>query len=557
MEKTDIKKERFILKVKNIHGDKVDTSKVKYVDSKTKVCLICPKHGEYWQTPAACVRGNKCPKCSNETRGPKGENRMTTEKFIEKANRIHKGKYDYSKASYVNANTKVCIICPEHGEFWQMPYAHLNGQGCPKCIGRTMSQDEIIKKFNEVHSYKYDYSKVKFTKIKEKVCIVCPEHGEFWQTPQKHLAGQGCPICAKESVHGTINENKENFIKLSQIVHNNSYDYSEVEYVNNITKVRIKCDKHGIFYQRPNNHLQGCGCPKCSNIISKGEEEIISTLNCNDVTTHNRSILCGKEIDIYIPSLKLGIEYDGLRWHSEIFNKDTNYHLSKTEECERQGIRLIHIFEDEWQYKRDIVKSRLLNLIGKTPNKIYARKCVIKEVDSHTASKFLDENHIQGTCNSSYRYGLYYNDELVSIMTFGKLRKNLGSADKDGYYELLRFCNKLNTAVVGGASKLFMHFLKEKKPTNVISYADRRWSNGNLYEKLGFTLNHKSKPSYFYVVNDKRENRFKYRKDVLVKEGYDSSKTEHQIMLERGIYRIYDCGCLVYEYKNGHDENNP
>ena len=271
---------------------------------------------------------------------------------------------------------------------------------------------------------------------------------------------------------------------------------------------------------------------------------------------HNRDILNGREIDIYIPSLKLGIEYDGLRWHSEIFNKGANYHLSKTEECERQGIRLIHIFEDEWQYKRDIVKSRLLNLIGKTPDKIYARKCAIKEVDSHTASKFLNENHIQGTCNSSYRYGLYYNDELVSIMTFGKLRKNLGSTDKDGYYELLRFCNKLNTAVVGGASKLFKHFLKENKPTNVISYADRRWSNGGLYEKLGFTLNHKSKPSYFYVVNDKRENRFKYRKDVLVKEGYDSSKTEHQIMLERGIYRIYDCGCLVYEYKNGHNEIN-
>ena len=553
MEKTDIKKERFIIKVKNIHGDKVDTSKVEYVDSKTKVCLICPKHGEYWQTPAACVRGNKCPKCSNETRGPKRENRMTTEKFIEKANEIHKGKYDYSKVSYVDANTKVCIICPEHGEFWQMPYAHLNGQGCPKCVGKMMSQDEIIEKFNAVHSHKYDYSKVKFTKIKEKVCIICPEHGEFWQTPQKHLAGQGCPKCA-----GNVHSDNDKFIEASRQIHSDKYDYSNVNYENNHSKVSIICPTHGEFWQIPINHLRGCGCPKCGcSTTSKNEEEIMEFLGIDGYELHNRDILNGREIDIYIPSLKLGIEYDGLRWHSEIFNKDTNYHLSKTEECERQGIRLIHIFEDEWQYKRDIVKSRLLNLIGKTPNKIYARKCVIKEVDSHTASKFLDENHIQGTCNSSYRYGLYYNDELVSIMTFGKLRKNLGSTDKDGYYELLRFCNKSNTAVIGGASKLFKHFLKEKKPTNVISYADRRWSNGNLYEKLGFTLSHKSKPSYFYVVNDKRENRFKYRKDVLVKEGYDSSKTEHQIMLERGIYRIYDCGCLVYEYKNGHNEINP
>lgn len=551
MEKINEKKEKFVNKVRKIHGNNVDTSKVEYIDSKTKVCLICPKHGEYWQTPAACVRGNKCPKCSNENRGPKKENRITTEKFIGNANEIHKGKYDYSKVSYVNANTKVCIICSEHGEFWQLPYAHLNGQGCPKCVGKTLSQDELIKKFNEVHSFKYDYSKVDFSKIKEKVCIICPEHGEFWQRPQKHLAGQGCPQCAKEKTHGTINENKENFIIHSNLVHHNLYDYSEIEYVNNITKVKIKCNKHGIFYQRPNNHLQGCGCPKCSNTISKTEDDIISVLNCKDIISHNRNILNGKEIDIYIPSLKLGVEYNGLRWHSEEFEENSNYHLEKTERCEEQGIRLIHIFEDEWIYKKEIVKSRLLNLIGKTPIKIYARKCIIKEVDVNMVSNFLNENHIQGNCNSLYRYGLYYNDELVSLMTFGKLRKNLGSTNKNGCYELLRFCNKLNTVVIGSASKLFSYFLKKNKPTSIISYADRRWSNGKLYEILGFTLSHKSKPSYFYVVNGKRENRFKYRKDILIKEGYDSSKAEHQIMLERGIYRIYDCGCLVYEYKNG------
>ena len=546
MKKTDNKKERFILKVKNIHGNNVDTSKVKYVDSKTKVCLICPKHGEYWQTPAACVRGNKCPKCSNENRGPKKENRMTTEKFIGKANEIHKGKYDYSKVLYVDANTKVCIICSEHGEFWQLPYAHLNGQGCPKCVGKTLSQDDLIKKFNEVHSFKYDYSKVDFSKIKEKVCIICPEHGEFWQTPQKHLAGQGCPQCASN-----FKSNQNRFIDTANNIHSNNYDYSKVGYVNNKTKVCIICPKHGEYWQIPNNHLKGCGCPKCGcSTNSINETEILKVVNVYDSELHNRNILNGKEIDIYIPSLKLGIEYDGLRWHSEEFEENSNYHLEKTEECEKQGIHLIHIFEDEWLFKKDIVKSRLLNLIGETPIKIYARKCVIKEVDVRTASKFLNENHIQGNCNSLYRYGLYYNDELVSLMTFGKLRKNLGLTNESGYYELLRFCNKLNTTVIGGASKLFSYFLNKNKPNSVISYADRRWSNGNLYEKLGFTLSHKSKPSYFYVVKGKRENRFKYRKDVLVKEGFDSSKTERQIMGERGIYRIYDCGCLVYKYIN-------
>ena len=135
-------------------------------------------------------------------------------------------------------------------------------------------------------------------------------------------------------------------------------------------------------------------------------------------------------------------------------------------------------------------------------------------------------------------------------MTFGNLRKNLGSTSKEGCYELLRFCNKLNTTVVGGASKLFKHFLKEYKPKEVISYCDRRWSEGNLYEMLGFEFSHNSKPNYFYVINGKRENRFKYRKDILVKEGFDPNKSEHEIMLERGIYRIYDCGCKVYKYVN-------
>ena len=211
-----------------------------------------------------------------------------------------------------------------------------------------------------------------------------------------------------------------------------------------------------------------------------------------------------------------------------------------------KGIQLVHIFEDEWIYKKDIVKSRILNLLGKS-DRIYARKCEIRNVSPSTARSFLDDNHIQGFCSSAYRYGLYYNGELVSLMTFGNKRKNLGSKSINGHYELLRFCNKLNTTVIGGASRLFKHFIKEVKPIEIVSYADRRWSNGNLYEKLGFTLTHKSQPSYFYVINDKRENRFKYRKDALVKEGYDKDKTEHQIMLERGIYRIYDCGCLVYD----------
>ena len=228
-------------------------------------------------------------------------------------------------------------------------------------------------------------------------------------------------------------------------------------------------------------------------------------------------------------------------WHSEEY-LNNNYHLNKTQECEKQSIKLIHIFEDEWLYKQEIVKSRLQNILGLTPNKIYGRKTEIREVSSKITKEFLIDNHIQGNVNSKINLGLYYNDELVSLMTFGNLRKSMGSTQKDDSYELLRFCNKLNTTVIGGADKLLKNFIRLYTPKEIISYADRRWSQGNLYEKLNFTHIHDSKPNYWYILGTNREYRFKYRKDVLVKEGYDPSKTEHQIMINRGIYRIYDCG---------------
>ena len=187
----------------------------------------------------------------------------------------------------------------------------------------------------------------------------------------------------------------------------------------------------------------------------------------------DRKILNGKEFDILIPSLKIAFEIDGLRWHNEI-TKDNNYHLRKTEQCKDCGISLYHIFEDEWEFKSDIVESRIRNILNCTQNKIFARKCQIKTVDKPIAMRFLDDNHLQGKCGSIINYGLYYNNELVSLMTFGKQRKNMGRKDDGNTYELIRFCNKLNTNVVGGASKLFKHFIKEFNPSSVISYADRR-----------------------------------------------------------------------------------
>ena len=312
----------------------------------------------------------------------------------------------------------------------------------------------------------------------------------------------------------------------------------------------------GILHQRIKIY-KTISCTICNPIgsfSSSGQEILLlnfikENYKC-EIISNSQKIINHHELDSYLPDLKLAFEFNGLYWHSELF-KDKTYHLNKTELCEQQGIKLIHIYEDDWLFKQDIVKSRILNLLGKS-NKIFARKCFIKEISNNELIReFLEQNHLQGVVGSQIKIGLFYNDELVSLMTFGPQRKSMGQKSIEDTYEMLRFCNKLNTNVVGGASRLFKYFVDHYNPKEVISYADRSWSNGNLYEKLGFQFIHKTVPNYYYVIDGIRKYRFGYRKDVLVKQGYDPTKTEHQIMLEKGIFRIYDSGHLKYLYQNG------
>jgi very-short-patch-repair endonuclease len=286
---------------------------------------------------------------------------------------------------------------------------------------------------------------------------------------------------------------------------------------------------------------------------SNPESDLISFIASltNNLLLNKRSISDGKEIDIYIPDKKVGIEFDGLYWHSNIY-KDKQYHKNKTELCKNDGIQLLHVFEDEWANKKEIVKSIIRSKLGMIENRIYARKCVVKELESKDCSKFLNENHLQGNVGSAVKLGLYFNNELVSVMTFGKKRVSMGvKARLDGEFEMMRFANKLNTTVIGGAGKLLKHFIKTNNPVSILSFADRRYSNGGLYKQLGFKFIGNTEPNYFYFKKNEliREYRFKYRKDILVKNGFDPSLTEFEIMAKRGFLQIYDCGSMKFELK--------
>lgn len=284
--------------------------------------------------------------------------------------------------------------------------------------------------------------------------------------------------------------------------------------------------------------------------VSKLEIELQQFVKENyggNIELNNNQILSGHELDIYFPDIKLALEFNGTYYHSDLF-KSRSYHLNKTKECNKLGINLIHIWDGDWIHKLDIIKSIILNKLGKTSNKVFARKCIIREVNRKESCEFLSKNHLQGPTISKNNFGLYYNNELISLMTFGKLRKNLKQTHIDNNYELLRFCNKLNTNVVGGASRLFKHFIKEYAPKKIISYASRDISNGEIYKILRMIELKPTEPGYSWYKSKIKYNRFTFRKDVLVKNGADPDKTEYEIMLDKGYYRVWNTGNFKFEW---------
>lgn len=293
---------------------------------------------------------------------------------------------------------------------------------------------------------------------------------------------------------------------------------------------------------------------------SKGENEIkefIEGLGLEVFKGKNRSLLDGKEIDLVIPELKIGIEYNGLYFHTENMGKNSNYHINKTLSCNELGYRLIHIFEDEWMVNKELVKSKLRHILGKNDGeKIGARKTKIITIDKEIKSNFLNEFHIQGNDKSDIFYGAYYNDILVGVMTFNS-KRNM-TKNNDFEYELSRYSTRKDYIISGLASKMLKYFVNEYNPKSIISFADRRWTldgKKNMYTELGFELVKVLKPNYFYynskVSRYKRYHKFSFGKNNL-KNKYpeiDLTKTEFEITEELGFSKIWDCGLFKYQYR--------
>lgn len=289
--------------------------------------------------------------------------KLTTKEWIDKVQTIHDGKYNYDKVKYINAKTKVIITCPIHGDFEQTPDKHQQGRGCPKCAIKYKANflksntQEFIQKAIKIHGSRYDYSKVNYVKASEKVEIICPIHGSFYQRPNDHLSGYGCIKCANDKMHYERVKNIDTFIEESNIIHNNKYDYSKINYYNAHTKVCIICPKHGEFWQTPASHLKGSGCPICKE--SKGEQKVRKYLNLHNINYIDQyEINIDKNInfsgkaylDFYLPDYNIAIEYNGIQHYIPIkyFGgelKFNEYQIPRDDfiknYCEKHNIKLI------------------------------------------------------------------------------------------------------------------------------------------------------------------------------------------------------------------------
>ncbi len=328
---------------------------------------------------------------------------------------------------------------------------------------------------------------------------------------------------------------------------NISKDNNYLSYLgNNLSLFRCK-DGHNFeissvnYFSRIRSNTPLCTvCNPIGDSVSIKELDLYKFINSVYTNQIIQSYRDGLEIDIYLPDLQIGFEFNGLYWHSEE-KKSKRYHLDKTNHFKERGIRIIHIWEDDWDNRKEIIKSQIKNWIGLNNRKIGARECIVAEItDSKISKIFLNNNHIQGYVNSIIKLGLYHNDELVSIMTFDRNegRKKMGP----GEWNLSRFCNLLDTNVIGGASKLLKYFMDHYHCIRMISYADKDWSTGDVYNILGFDNIGESDPDYKYIIDNKRVHKSRFKKSKL---NTDLSESKH--MREMGYNRIFDCGKIKYE----------
>ena len=353
-------RDEFINKAKEVHGNKYDYSETVYVNSKTKIRILCPTHGIFEQAAVEHSRGKGCLKCAKE------KSRLTHEEFVTRANIVHNSFYNYNKVNFKVTTDKVIIICPIHGEFLQNVNIHLRGSICPKCSidSKKLTLSEFVDKSEAIHGKFYDYSKVVYINNATKVTITCPVHGDFDMIPNNHMQGSRCKFCNYDNYRMTIDE----FIKKAREIHASRYDYSESVYGNNGKEpLKIICKQHGEFFQTPNEHLTGSGCPKCRlKSQNKLYDKLVKDIDCEILFEYSPDFLERQRFDIYFPEYNIAVEYNGEQHYfpKDFFGGQSGFeNILERDERKRNKCKEnnCHLFELKYDYN----ENDYAELVGK------------------------------------------------------------------------------------------------------------------------------------------------------------------------------------------------
>lgn len=492
--------------------------------------------------------------------------KLTRDDFILKSTAAHQGKYDYTLSTYTNNNAKITITCLEHGPFEQRASNHMLGIGCPQCkSAKTVarhsdSTESFIKKAKAVHGNAYDYSATKYMRSNQKVEIKCSIHGSFWQKPNSHISREaGCPKCAGKSM------TTADFIEKAKVTHGDLYGYGNTEYALIKEPVTVTCHIHGDFQQTAEGHLAGRGCRQCwaESYSSIGEREVgefIESLGFA-IQRNTREALNNRlEVDVFVPAVNLGIEYNGCYWHSDKVEKNKRKHEFKHAAATTHGVRLLTVWDYDWLHRPAITKRHIKHALGVDfGERVSARACAITPITASEANALYEKHHIQGASRGGIAHiGLQHNGQLVAAMTFSQGGARRGMAN-DGEWELARYATA--KIVRGGASRLFAAFIKTTRPTTVWSFSDNQHFDGGIYKTLGFTRDSEL-PADYRIVHPytmqtwhkslwQRKSIQKRLSELGSTETFDhqtDQRTEHQMQDAAKVLRVWDAGKVRWKW---------
>lgn len=521
---------------------------------KSRAYLHCTKHGEFECMPLG-PRTVVCPGCKADAVREEG---LTTIKL--KAFELFGDRIKIVEDTYINSGSKVDIICEQHGRSTiRAGTIIFNSEGrtqygCKRCADEGVGASRILPfdKFVEQVQEKFGKNAVEYlpegyTGLNGNITYVCPKHGKVTAAAFHHSkAALPCKFCATERRSVNARIPFEQFLEKSRKIHGDRYDYAEDSYTAMSESTNIVCKVHGEFSQLPSDHVTSkAGCPKCACSISKGEIELKEFLEGAGLEINHQFRYEGrKEFDILANSHNIAIEYDGVLWHSTKF-RDRETQLLKARNAKELGVSLVRIFEDEWLNRKEQVKSLLLARFGiHDGERVFARKCAVREISNYEAKKFLETHHVQGWCHSGICFGLFREQECVAVMVFKSSMSGRYQAGS-GEFELARYASK--GLVVGGAGKLLKHFIRTCNPSRIVSFSEKRLFSGKLYESLGFEREAEVAPSYTYIYPGKclRHHKSGFqlaRLRVKFPDVFKDGMTEEEICAAAGYYRCYDDG---------------